>query len=104
MQAEPFLPGADEFVPPFCGSLHPSIMPAHAPCGFQNISPLGSEDYGLASPHLAITDAGARSGRFSSISSAECSTIRANLPMLMVDSNLNLFPSGVTHLSAERVT
>lgn len=95
MQAQPFLARVDEFVAPFCGSLHPSIMPAYPPRGFQDNSPLGSEEYALASPHLALTDAGARSSRFSSISSAECSTIRANLPMLMVRFNLDLFPSEV---------
>ena len=98
MQAVPFLARADEFVPPFCSSLHPSIMPAHPPREFQDISALGSKDCALASPHLALTDAGARSSRFSSICSAECSTIRANLPMLMVNFYLIHCPSEISQM------
>lgn len=84
------MPQADEFVPQFCGSLRAFKMgmaPSPLHCGMQSASSLNGEETLLNkgdNPRLSLADAAGGSSRFSSISSAECSNIRANLPMLMV--------------------
>lgn len=89
VQVQPFLAQTDEFASHFGGGLQHlkiGMVPSPLPCGAFS---LNGEERLLEdsdTPHLTTAETVMPSSRFSSLSSAECTNIRANLPMLMVRS------------------
>lgn len=77
---------AEECAPPFCGGLQPlksceALTPSPQPYDIPNAVSLKSED---TPRHSQALQAGMHNGNFSSLSSADCVTIRANLQAILV--------------------